>query len=66
MSYTELWVVIDRFTKLAHFTPLSSGGSLAEDFSEGGNVLVFLLYHLGFVLASSLRAFLEFRTLRRC
>lgn len=66
MSYTELWVVIDRFTKLAHFTPLSSGGSLAKDFSEGGSVLVFRLYYIGFALASSLRAFLEFRTLRRC
>ena len=31
MGCSELWVVIDRFMKMAHFIPLSRGGKTAED-----------------------------------
>ena len=30
MGCTELWAVIDRFTKMAHFIPLSPGSKTAE------------------------------------
>ena len=31
---TELWVVIDRFTKMAHFIPLPPDGKKAEDLAR--------------------------------
>ena len=34
MSCTELWVVIDRFTKMAHFIPPSPGSKTAEDLAR--------------------------------
>jgi hypothetical protein len=33
-GYTELWVVIDRFTKMAHFIPLAKGSKTAEDLAR--------------------------------
>jgi hypothetical protein len=30
----QLWVVIDRFTKMAHFIPLSKNGKTASDLAR--------------------------------
>jgi transposase InsO family protein len=32
--YDQLWVVVDRFTKMAHFTPLQKDSKTTEDLAQ--------------------------------